>query len=539
MAQTEYLIVLLALAIYRPLKLAVLLGKPRMLHNWSDLLGMRHERTLQLLDRYFLNRWVPPATLTGLSLVVYPVAHWSRIDPTQSLRILVSLSSVMLAWKSATCDVDLATGRRLIAERFVVVFAAMGVIIYPGFLFLLLFSAMNCFRGWQHHQHLQVRVSLVVLASWIGFLILSAFGDVPPLTSPALFVVLLATGAQYLVPGISKCRLGRRWYSWAWHNRLDYLPVAAYSWGWCSFLPEERVIRWTRVLRKLNRPMQLSVIALELGTTFVMFDHRVAVLIFGALALFHIMVFVLAGLLFWQNFAILTALAGLLYVLPDAVSTPLFGPTNGALGCALMFGLTFAVPIWRPFNLSWWDTPLISRTDWIVEGASGKLYGLYNDFLEPNDRIFGNESGCFLSHHKRLTEHLGHTAKWEVASAIYDALSSPEQLAEVAERLGKDFYDEQKRREHDRYLLAFLTNSNLGNPKRVCPAWLNAPGGQFFRWGQLPRFLGQEVVKRLTMRHREEVFDGNRIVTLRDEVLMEIDIPMPSDESKPVLERAA
>ena len=136
MAQTEYLIVLLALAIYRPLKLAVLLGKPRMLHNWSDLLGMRHERTLQLLDRYFLNRWVPPATLTGLSLVVYPVAHWSRIDPTQSLRILVSLSSVMLAWKSATCDVDLATGRRLIAERFVVVFAALGVIIYHCLVFL-------------------------------------------------------------------------------------------------------------------------------------------------------------------------------------------------------------------------------------------------------------------------------------------------------------------------------------------------------------------------------------------------------------------
>ncbi|MBL4766484.1 MAG: hypothetical protein JKY94_02010 [Rhodobacteraceae bacterium] len=537
MAQSDYLIILFALVIYRPLKLAALLGKPRMLHDWSDLLGTRHEGTLRLLDRYFLSRWVPPVTLTAFSLLACPVASWTAIDPTHSLRILVGLSSVMLAWKSVTCDIDLATGRKLIIERLVVVFAAAGVIAYPGFLFLLLFTAINYFRGWQHHQHLQIRILLLILASWIGFVILSAFGDIRPITSAGLFVSLLVIGAQYLVPGISKCRLGRRWYSWAWHNRLDYLPVAAYCWGWRRFLSEERVIRWTRVLVKMNRPMQISVMALEIAMAFTMFDRRMAVLILGAMALFHLAVFVLAGLLFWQNIAVLTAMAGLLLFLPEAVSDQLFGPVNGTLGCTLMFGLTYGVRLWRPLKLSWWDTPLISRTDWIVEGVSGKLYGLYNDFLEPNDRIFGNKSGYFLSHHKRLTEHSGHAVTWAVASAIYESLSSPKRLKEEIERLGEDPYDEHQRSEHDRYMLAFLTNFNLGKPKRVCPAWLKAPGDQYCRWGQLPRFLGQEQVDRLSMRHREEVFDGNRIVTLRDELIMVIDIPTSSDESEPVLER--
>lgn len=79
--------------------------------------------------------------------------------------------------------------------------------------------------------------------------------------------------------------------------------------------------------------------------------------------------------------------------------------------------------------------------------------------------------------------------------------------------------------------MAFLTNFNLGKPKRVCPRWLKAPGGQYFHLGRLPGFRGQEPVVRLMMRYREETFDGTRLVLLRDELLDVIEIPLPADKT--------
>ena len=75
-------------------------------------------------------------------------------------------------------------------------------------------------------------------------------------------------------------------------------------------------------------------------------------------------------------------------------------------------------------------------------------------------------------------------------------------------------------------MTAFLTNHNLGKPKRVCPRWMKAPGGQLYYWGRLPRFRGQEQVKRVIIHYREEIFDGTRFLTLRNELLKTIDIPL-------------
>ena len=129
---------------------------------------------------------------------------------------------------------------------------------------------------------------------------------------------------------------------------------------------------------------------------------------------------------------------------------------------------------------------------------------------------------------------MGHARKWKVAKQIYDAVSSPRQLDEIADRMGKCRYDPECVEQHDRYMLAFLTNFNRGKPKQVCSRWLKAPGGQLFFWGRLPRFRGQEPVKRLRVHYREEVFDGTQIVTLRNELIKTIEIPLAGDITEQV-----
>lgn len=109
----------------------------------------------------------------------------------------------------------------------------------------------------------------------------------------------------------------------------------------------------------------------------------------------------------------------------------------------------------------------------------------------------------------------------------------------VKAKFGQPAYDQELEFEHDWYMREFLTNFNLGRIKRICPRWLKAPGGQFFYWGRHPRFLGQEQVKRLTMRYREGIFDGQQIVTLRDDFLKEIEIPVEEILGEPNRQTAA
>lgn len=524
MAVSDYLNILLAFLIYRPLK-RVVVGRVRMHHDWSDLFGKRLDNRLARLKRRFGSCWTLPGMLTLLSFAACPWLHWSVIDPTETLRLVVGFAAVMLAWKSATIDVDLAMGRHLIIERWVVLMAAMGVLFYPGFLFLLLFAAVHFLRAWQHHQHLQIRLALFFLATWIGYLILSLVSAPSSMTVAGLFVTFVVTGSHYFVPGFAKLRLGPLWGAWIWRNRLNCLAMSAYMWGWCGFLPRARVICWLRPLRYLNLPIQLMVIIFELAAAALLFEPHGALAVLLLLAGFHLVVFILGGILFWQNTVMLLSLGGILVYLPEAITLQIFGSTQGILAGLLMFILP-VLRIWSPQKLAWWDTPLIARTDWTVEGVSGKVYGLYNDFLEPNDRIFGNHSAYFLSQHKRLNRHLGQTSRWEIAEAIYDSLAAPERLEAVKAKLGQSAYDQELEFEHDRYMREFLTNFNLGRTKRICPRWLKAPGGQLFYWGRHPRFRGQEQVKRLTMRYREEIFDGQQIITLRDDFLKEIEIPV-------------
>lgn len=102
-------------------------------------------------------------------------------------------------------------------------------------------------------------------------------------------------------------------------------------------------------------------------------------------------------------------------------------------------------------------------------------------------------------------------------------------LAPVFRETGNVRYKEPRKQEHDRYILTFLANFNLGKPRCVCPHWLKAPGNQYYHWGQLRGFRDQEQAEQLMTRCCEEPFDGSALVLLRDEFPDIIDIPLVSD----------
>ena len=129
-----------------------------------------------------------------------------------------------------------------------------------------------------------------------------------------------------------------------------------------------------------------------------------------------------------------------------------------------------------------------------VQGRSGARYGLYNDFMCPNERIFGQVYGGFLSDEKRINGHIGETVRREQFDALNAVGEDLSRLDRVKEELGQSLYDAHLAAVHDQYMTAFLRHFNARHRKRVVPVWLKAPGGQLYYWGELPRFTGQEPV---------------------------------------------
>src|SRR5690606_16664505 len=191
-----------------------------------------------------------------------------------------------------------------------------------------------------------------------------------------------------------------------------------------------------------------------------------------------------------------------------------------------------------PLPLGWFDTPFTQRIHWRVRGESGAWYGLYNDFMDPHERLYGKVHGCFAVPVAVFTYHLGEVWKPELRDAIRAAGPCPARLDEVRRRFGILPRNERMLERHVAYLRRFFAELARGAKKHVLPRWLRwlkAPGDQIYYWGELPAYRGQERAVEVKLLYREEYFEGSELRRLRDEEVCSIELAS-SEVPEPVRE---
>jgi hypothetical protein len=384
---------------------------------------------------------------------------------------------------------------------------------------------------------LQALMAHVVLAS--ALIPLGPFRDASAL---AFFLLSIAV-SHYLITALAKCLLGPKWYSWVTENRIHHLAASAYSWGWPRFLPWPAWRKAIHALARIEVPLQAAAFALELLSPLAFLHPNAAIGFCLAWAGFHLGVFAVSGLLFWDWILTDLSLAIFLYALPgtavahaSASAVPqafgpaapsTFGPAALLASLAFMAAFPLRHKLWKPMPLGWYDSPFTQRIHWRVRGISGRLYGLYNDFMCPHERLYGKVNGCFLVPCPVITYHLGEVWKPELRDAIRAAGPDPVRLDAVKERFGIRPVCDRRAANHAAYLRRFFSALNRGARKHVLLRplrWLKAPGDQIFYWGDLPRYRGQEPVAAVTLHYREEYFDGRDLRRLREEQVAEIRI---------------
>ena len=483
----------------------------------TDLLGETHRRHLAWIQRHFLSTWTLPVGSIAMAFALTPWWSWEGLDPNHVLRPIILLASGSITWRAVTMDVDLSTGTWHPGCRGLMLVAWAGVWGHPAFLILLLHTGVTWLRSNYHHQHLALRVLFMFLASlgalplaetlnaWLGY-----EGQANP-TVPVLFLFLCVSASHYLVPGLQKLRLGPHPASWLIDNRLHHIFISAYLWGWIRFLPQKKVLGFARQIGPFDRLFQAITLGIELGSLFILFDARLCLALLVSFVALQGMIFLLSGILFWHFMVVNVVLAWSIWNLPAPLASSLFGWENGLLAAGILLLFPCRDKVWNPQRLAWWDTCFVGRVHYAVKGKSGSWYGLNNDFMCPDERIFGQSYGAFLTHEKRITKHIGETPMREQFDAIRAAGSDLSKIEEAKQRWGQDRYDPDLESVHDSHIKAFIRNFNAGHRKQVVPGWIKAPGGQWFYWSELPRFDGQEPVDELVVDYREQYFDGEHI----------------------------
>ncbi|MHC4878340.1 MAG: hypothetical protein ACYTGL_17960 [Planctomycetota bacterium] len=466
--------------------------------------------------------------LSLLALALSALWTWDAVVQSEFVRLAGASLAGLLSWKAGTKDIDPVFGDDRRIARYLLAASAVGAWFSPAFLILSVYLLTAPFALWEHHSTLPMRI-LQVIVAWLGLSTVCSAGGMQLFqdVGTLVFFILTIQISHYLITALAKGWLGPKWYSWITDNRIHHLAANAYSWGWARFLPWSTWKRVIGTVKVVERPMQLFAFGVELLAPLALLDQRLAVAFCIGWALFHLGVFALSGLLFWDWIATDLILAYAIAKLPAAVSAFVFGPVSVLVAIVFMAAFPLRHKLWKPMPLGWWDTPLTQRMYWRAHGASGKVYGVYNNFMCPYERLYGKLHACFLAPVAGFTYHLGEVWKRDLRDAIRAAGPNETRLDAVRQQFGVQPRDEALAKNHVAWLKRFFHAVNSGKRKRVLPRWLRwlkAPGDQVFYWGDLPAFRGQEEVVMVSLRYREEFFDGEQLQRMKDELVMEIPI---------------
>ncbi|MGA5420589.1 hypothetical protein [Streptomyces lavendulocolor] len=459
-----------------------------------------------------------------------PLAFLSSPDPGP-FRWFAMVVIALLTWQGATSDYDVTEpiGPQRLDKRLLLVLGAASCFWPPA---LLAWMGVYCgkLRGWKHHAMMPLRL----LKAYLAWFLVATFFETPGSPAALLLVLGCVSLSHYVKPAWSKARLGPRPWSWAWHNRTHYLIASAYSWGWARFLRPETVSRVLRRARGLDRPVNVLAMVIEAAGLIAFLDRRLLLAVLAATAVFNVAVALASGILFWENIGTNIALAITVGLLPAAEYDAALGWPAALLALAVLV-LSAADLLWQPWHLGWWDSPFTARVHWQVETASGEQQGLYNGFMCPHEREFGRVLGYFLTSEPVLHDHLGIVWDRRLRDLIVHADGDQETLRHLKKTYGRVHKDEQQANEHVDFLTTMFSRLNNGVPKGPLPRplrWLKAPGGQLYRWGYLPPYRGDEVVRRITIRYEERCYRPatGDFVLLADDVLHEIDLVPPKPD---------
>jgi hypothetical protein len=328
----------------------------------------------------------------------FPLIGFFFLFNDQKINLFLSTINLFFVLIPITRRPDIESNKRLIGERIEILNLSLLNFILPIFIPLCLkkisifppedfadsYSLTNKKFLFNHG-----RLSFNILFHSCFFSIFSLF---EPQVICSLIIALSLN--EYIVPGLKKILLGNNWYDWLINEKIGFLHYWSRKYGWANFISEKKSNLICSLLNDNNFILNLSCLIFELmGPIFILTNFSKNLWCYGTIV-FHALVFLSAGILFWQNII-------LVYMLTFLDSYNIFLVW---FLCILFIDKTKTRP------LGWISTRLCEKIEiiGILEDDSEKI--LTNNIFGTRERTIGIRYGRTLLDGNYRTFHIGETS---------------------------------------------------------------------------------------------------------------------------------
>jgi hypothetical protein len=444
------------------------------------------------------------------------IRKWNAFENSAALRVIVIAAAAMVAWPGALYAQNHYFAQIHAWDRglLIALFALLcwrPVFVIP---FLFQFYIISWQFEYPFGQHswaaTDLPVNLLILFS--GAVLASSFKTLR-WSQPVLFCFLILVGAHYWPSGFGKLRLG-----WLFHDHVELLLPATYANGWLAFLSINQIEAITRFIGDLRVPMKAFTLVVECGALFFLIHRKVALSLLPVWVAFHLGVFLLSGICFWQWSVVNLCIAAVVWKSP--VFRNSFFTFPRFLASA---GLIFLSPLWlKPQNLSWFDSPANYVYRFEATGESGQRYLLHPGYFAPYQYTFTESGFAGATKHPMLSIYWGATSK-EIAHALITD-GTPEGFFALEKKQGKVRFRQETLTLLESYVRDFIHSRNQRLRSGSPPARLYAPLVLWTLRGE-NGYNGQEPIRKVEITQVVSYFDGENYQEIRSIPLTSIEIP--------------
>ncbi len=481
---------------------------------------------LALITHHSAHPWLI-ALIVCAALVIlwrYPafLSPWKNLDSGHLIRLFVVFVAGILAWRFTTYDYNLYYGQAHYLDR--ILLLALLPLIYWRPLFIFPFIVILSVVIWQFahpiapyswaQQYMPIRL-MTLFGS--AFIVTCITGK--QRTMDFIFLTCCLVISHYWVPGVGKFQLD--WFS---HGHIYNLLPATYANGWLAFLHPDQLSAITSLVAEFDEVMIAFTLLLEWGALLVLWRKLTLLPFLCAAILFHLGVFFLSGIFFWQWIAIDTAL---ILLLQQIQHRRIFNRPYFFLSILLIGG----APFWfKPVKLAWYDSPM-SYT-FRIEGldSHGQRIPLPPAFFAPYDYQFTQSNFSYLVPRPSLGLVWGATRNYSLIQALNNA-QTPGEVKTIELTKGKFRFNDSKGQQFDTFIQKFVGNFNQRGSKKT---WLTPLKSPSQLWTLSPGPTGFSSITQVRVYLISSLFQHGQYIEFGNELVREITIPVKGHHPAPL-----
>jgi hypothetical protein len=487
------------------------------------LLHDRHFPSLQSLQtlRQLLVLFLVIPTLTFV--ITRRRLRWKDWEAGASLRVLVMVMLVALAWSGSTFEYSIYLDRGHALDRLLLValtalawrtplavpFAARWAIVMLEEAYVPIPLDDFDFRS--------VAEVLIVFSCFTWASLLRSFK-----TKHFLLVGLGAWASYYYAAGMAKVNYGPAW-SWFLENHISNIAANAHVRGWMSFLSDGTFSAGVAFIRRFDLALAAYTLVIELGALVVFVHPRIVRAWVVFCALLHFGIFAFTGIFFWKW--MVTNLAFYFFLRYG-------GAKIAKQMCRRWLVVLFAIAMvynsrgrdyfYPQTGVAWYDSKFEENYILYAIGKSGHKYLVAPGYLTPMDMHWTQGRLCYATSERSITGIYGTTGNYGLVKKL-ETLATPEEALKLI-NTGSPCANPKRQAIFDDFFVRYFRNLNRHDRGLQ---WVSAVGAPRHLW-VLPKgdlYDRQEPVEKIELWRDLVVNQGEALHHLEMKLVHTVPIP--------------